>query len=405
MLNYDVVVVGAGPAGSTAAKFLSEAGVKVLLIDKSKFPRDKPCGGGIPIRTLKKFKYIGEKNLIESYSYGGCLHSISPKCMLEIPKNKPLIAMVLRKKFDYELVKLAIDCGTTFYDGKTVQNINILDNKASIKLSDDSEIESQMVIGADGVWSTIAKQCNLRSGNTDIGLSLFQEIPITTDSLDKYYTEKRVVHIYLKLQDLVGYGWIFPKKKHLNIGICEFESNANKSKNRKNLKNIFSDFIEILKQDKLIPKNICLKKYRGAALPLKPITKTYTNRVILCGDAAGLINPATGEGIDYAMSSGYIASGVVVEALEANDTSSKFLSKYESIWKKDFGKDIKIFLRAQNGWRTQGTKLIKIASKDKKIADIAIEVATGNLSVSECKFQLIRRFLFLYLKDLLHINR
>ena len=67
MLYFDVVVVGAGPAGSTAAKFLAEKGVKVLLIDKSKFPRDKSCGGGIPIRTLKKFKYIKEKNLIESY--------------------------------------------------------------------------------------------------------------------------------------------------------------------------------------------------------------------------------------------------------------------------------------------------------------------------------------------------
>lgn len=405
MLSYDVVVVGAGPAGSTAAKFLSESGVKVLLIDKSKFPRDKPCGGGIPIRTLNKFKYIEEKNLIESYSYGGCLHSISPKCMLEIPKNKPLIGMVLRKKFDYELVKLAMDCGTTFFDGKKVQSIDVLDNKADIKLSDGSEIESQIVIGADGVWSTIAKQCNLKSDNTDIGLSLFQEIPISTDSLNKYYTEKRAVHVYLKIQGLVGYGWIFPKKKHLNFGICEFESNANKQKNRKNLKNIFNDFIEILKQDQLIPKNIIHKKCRGAALPLKPISKTYTNRVILCGDAAGLINPATGEGIDYAMSSGQIASGVIVDALEANDTSSKFLSKYESIWKKDFGKDIKIFLRAQNGWRTQGTKLIKLASKDKKVADIAIKVATGNLSVNECKFQLIRRFLFLYLKDLFHINR
>ena len=405
MLSYDVVVVGAGPAGSTAAKFLSESGVKVLLVDKSKFPRDKPCGGGIPVRTLKKFKYIEEKNLIESYSYGGSLHSNSPKCMLEIPKNEPLIGMVLRKKFDYELVKMAMDCGTTFYDGKKVQSINILDNKADIKLSDGSEIESQIVVGADGVWSTIAKQCNLKSVNTDIGLSLFQEIPISTDLLDKYYTEKRVVHVYLKIQGLVGYGWIFPKKKHLNIGICEFEPNEKKQKNRKNLKNIFNDFIEILKQEQLIPKNIIYKKYRGAALPLKPITKTYTNRVILCGDAAGLINPATGEGINYAMSSGQIASGVIVDALEANDTSSKFLSKYESIWKKDFGKDIKIFLRAQNGWRTQGTKLIKLASKDKKIADIAIEIATGNLSVSVCKFQLIRRFLFLYLKNLLHINR
>jgi geranylgeranyl reductase family protein len=404
-LSYDVVVVGAGPAGSTAAKFLSENNVKVLLVDKSKFPRDKPCGGGIPVRSLKKFKYIEEKNLIESYSHGGCLHSTSPGCRLEIAKNKPLIAMVLRKKFDNELVKLAIENGTTFFDGKKVQIVNILDSKVIINFSDGSKIETKMVIGADGVWSTVAKQCKLSNDNKNVGLSLFQEIPISTKVLDKYYTKKRVSHVYMKVQDIIGYGWVFPKKKHINIGICEFKSLVDKSSNKVNLKNVYSKFIEILKQEKMIPENIEMGPCRGAALPLRPLPKTYTNRVILCGDAAGLINPATGEGIDYAMSSGKIAASVIIDAIEKNDMSEKFLSKYELNWKKDFGKDIKIFLKAQKGWTTKGTKLIQLASKDKRISEIAVEVATGNLSASECKFELISRLLFLYFKNLLHINR
>lgn len=231
MSTYDVVIVGAGPAGSTAAKFLSENGIKVLLVDKSKFPRDKPCAGGIPIRTLKKFKYIEEKNLIESYSYDACLHSFSPKCLLEIPNNKPLLGMVLRKKFDYELVKLAIENDTTFFDGKKVQIIKILDNKVKLNFSDGSIIESKLVIGADGVWSTVAKQCKVRNDNINVGLSLFQEFPVNSDSLDRYYTEKRVCHLYIKVQGIIGYGWIFPKKKHINIGICEFKSFLDKSSN------------------------------------------------------------------------------------------------------------------------------------------------------------------------------
>ncbi len=404
MLHFDVVVVGAGPAGSTAAKFLSEKGVKVLLIDKSKFPRDKPCGGGIPIRTLNKFKYIEKKHLIESYSYGGNLHAMSPKCSLEVPTNTPLVAMILRKKFDYGLVKLAIENGTTFFDKKAVREINILENKVISKTSDGSKIESQIVIGADGVWSTIAKQCLLRSINNNMGLCLFQEFPIRTNTLDEFYTEKRVIHVYIKLQGVVGYGWVFPKKKHINIGICEFESYKDKPSKMKNLKNTYIDFIEILKNDEIIPKNIVIDKCKGAFLPLKPLPKTYANRVILCGDAAGLINPATGEGIHYAMSSGQIGSDIIINALEKGNTSAKFLSKYESAWKKDFGKDIKIFLRAKNGFRKKGSNLIKIVSKDKKITEIAIGVTTGNISVSECKFKLIRRFLYLYFKELLHIN-
>ena len=105
-MKYEVVVVGAGPAGSTAAKFLSEKGVKVLLVDKSKFPRDKPCGGGLPARVLKRFEYI--KDLIDSYSYGSYAYSPSLKFKMEFQQNDPFVAMILRNKFDYGLVKLAL---------------------------------------------------------------------------------------------------------------------------------------------------------------------------------------------------------------------------------------------------------------------------------------------------------
>ena len=76
-MRYEVVVVGAGPAGSTAAKFLSEKGVKVLLIDKEKFPRDKSCGGGLPYQVMKRFKYVTKEGLVDSYSYGGYAYSPS----------------------------------------------------------------------------------------------------------------------------------------------------------------------------------------------------------------------------------------------------------------------------------------------------------------------------------------
>ena len=69
-MKYDVIVVGSGPAGSTAAKFIAEKGFKILLIEKDKLPRDKPCGGGLPVRVLNRFSYVKNKDIIESYSYG-----------------------------------------------------------------------------------------------------------------------------------------------------------------------------------------------------------------------------------------------------------------------------------------------------------------------------------------------
>ncbi|MCJ7571965.1 MAG: FAD-dependent monooxygenase, partial [Candidatus Thermoplasmatota archaeon] len=133
-MNYDVVIVGAGPAGATAAKFLAEKGEKVLLIDKCSFPRDKPCGGGLSIRTLKRFNYI-PKDLIASYSFSGRIHSSSLKYQVKLHNDEPIAAFVLRKDFDNGLLQLAIEQGTTFIEEKTATDVHILPEKVKIKLN------------------------------------------------------------------------------------------------------------------------------------------------------------------------------------------------------------------------------------------------------------------------------
>jgi len=401
-MKYDVVIVGAGPAGSTAAKFLSEKGVKVLLSDKSKFPRDKPCGGGIPVRVLKKFKYIEEKDLIESYIYGGYVHSPSQKYKVKLQKNEPLSATVLRKKFDYGLVKFAIECGTTFLDGKSAADIRIFSDKAKISFTDGTSIESEIVIGADGVWSAVAKQSGLRQNCKNIGMSIVCEYPIGAKMLDYYFTEKRIAHIHLNIGGIKGYGWVFPKKKHVNLGICEFESINNKRNSKLNFKKVYESYVQILKENKVIPHSLNVGEIKGAALPIRPLEKTYADRVILCGDAAGLINPSTGAGIDYAMSSGKIAANVIADALGAGDTTEKFLSKYQTIWKKDFGRDIKTLLRVQKRWGEKNEEVIKLASTDKGISELAYGFITGNLRIHECKLKIVRLLLYLHFKNLLH---
>ena len=243
-MKYDVVVVGAGPAGSTAAKFLSEKGVNVLLIDKNKFPRDKPCGGGITIKALKRFRYI-EEDWIESYSYAVYSYSSSLKYKLELQRDEPLIAMILRKKFDNELVKLAINSGTTFMDEKSARDIKILDNKAKILLDNGTYIESEIVIGADGIWSTIAKKSGLHQYTKNICMCLFDEYPMSSKTIDKFLDEKRICHIHLNVNKIAGYGWVFPKKEHVNIGITEFKQALDLSKGRTNLKNKYKNYIKI----------------------------------------------------------------------------------------------------------------------------------------------------------------
>jgi geranylgeranyl reductase family protein len=398
-LRYDVVVVGAGPAGSTAAKVLSEKGVKVLLLDKSKFPRDKPCGGGLPYRVLNRFNYVKNKDLIESYSYGGVSYSPSLKYKATYKKNDPVAAMVLREKFDSGLAQLAIDSGADFIDGKTVKDVKISKEKARIILDDKTEVDSEIVVGADGVWSIVAKKTGLSPPKKYLGICIMHEYDLGEDTINSYFGEEKMCHIHLNFQGIIGYGWVFPKKQHLNIGVGKISPDTHISKTKMDLLTIYKNYIKTLKKTKIIPKNLEIGKCKGGALHIGPLEKTYADRVIICGDASGFLNPLTGEGIYYAMSSGEIAAGVITKALEVSDTSEIFLSMYQKNWKKDFGKDIESLIGSSSSMGGNLEKFVRLASKNEKLADIAIGVLQGRLSIQDYNLELIVRYLFASFKD------
>jgi len=400
-MKYDVAIVGAGPAGSTAAKFLSENGFKVLLIDKDKFPRDKPCGGGLPVRVLERFKYIQEKDLIESYLFGGVAYSPSLKYKVHVQKDEPILAVVLRKKFDFGLVKLAMDSGSVFSDGKRVKDVKISKNKAEVVLGDGTSVDSQVVIGADGVRSTVSKKLGLHQGCNEFSICVFQEYNVGEETLDRFFGENRCSHIHTRVGRMAGYGWVFPKKQHLNIGIGQ----RGGSKIKTNLLEAYKNYIKTLEKQRIIPENLGLGRYMGGIIPGAPLEKTYADKGIVIGDAAGLVNPMSGEGIHYAMYSGEIAAQVIAESLEIDDTSEQFLSKYEVNWKKEFGKDIKILLRPskkQDLKQVEKTeKLVKFASRDKKLADLVFRMLlTDQLNIQDYKWKILRRYLRGSFRDL-----
>lgn len=397
-MKYDVVVVGAGPAGSTAAKCLAEKGVKTLLIDKKEFPRDKPCGGGLPTRVLSRFPYTVD--LIDSISYGSITYSSSLKYKFEIKRDKPLIATVLRKNFDNGLVKIAVAKGAEFLDKKTVTDVKIQNDKVLIILEDGEKIESQLVIGADGVRSIIAEKSNLVKQNNGTCVCLIQEQPMSEKQLDRYFSEKRMVHIFIKTRGIAGYGWVFPKKKHLNIGIGEFETTINGPRPGTNLKDAYEKYIGILKDSRVLPQDFAIENLKGGALPIFPLEKTYADRVILCGDAAGFINPITGEGIYYAMVSGEIAADVTYKALGAGNTSETVLSEYQKLWQHDFGKDLKILGKFNKQWRKDTEKIVRRLTKDKTLAKLIIGVTGGQISVSKYKLLLYLRYIYVSLKEM-----
>jgi geranylgeranyl reductase family protein len=398
-MKYDVVVVGAGPAGSTAAKFLSEKGIHVLLLDKSSFPRDKPCGGGLPARVIKRYKYLEENALIDSYSYQIRLHSFSLKHKIDIEKNEPIVAMVLRNTFDEGLANLATRNGAVFLTGKPIKHIKISEEKTHLTLIDGTEIESHYVIAADGIWGSFGKQLGIRQSSKNIGVCIVEEFPLPKTTLDQYLSEKRQVHIHLNFQGVAGYGWVFPKAEHINIGICEFRQAIGPKKEKKNIKNIYENYLKILKETKLIPPTLQSKNPKGGVFPTSPVEQTSLDRVLLCGDAAGMVNPLTGEGIYSAMVSGEIAAEVIKEALESGITNKKILQGYQARWKRDFGDDNKRFFRWSQQWGMGKENIVRLFGKDSQLVDIAMKHVMTQESMKTYRWKLARRFLSIYLKD------
>ena len=367
-MKYEVVVIGAGPTGSTAAKSLAEKDVNVLLIDKKKFPRDKICGGSISSKILVDFKYLKNKNeLFECTSSGGFVYSPSSKNVVKFKNDRSPSVMVLRDKFDMGLVNLSVDSGADFIDENGVKDFKILKDKAEVILEDGTKVETEFIIGADGVSSTVAKKSGLHQkwAPDEIATCVISEFNVGEDTVEEFYTENRFKHIHLRFGGIYGYAWVFPKKEHINIGLGEIRS---KSKSNINLNSLFKEYIKKLKKDCIIPDNLKIDRLRGWPLPLKlPLKKNYTDRVILCGDAAGFVNPIDGGGIRYGMLSGKIAAeviswGVKVDKLTSSGASRTYLSKYQKECKRAFGNEFKINLLIRNLVNMAPELTVKIAS-------------------------------------------
>lgn len=379
-MDYDVIIVGAGPAGSTAAKFLAEKGIDVLLLDKHEFPRGKACAGGLTPRVLQRFNYI-EDHMLESYVFRGTAHSPSSRYIAAYESDEYIAAMVLRENFDLALVNLARDAGATFMNSR-VKDVRISD-RAEVFL-DDGKMDAEVVIGADGVFSTVARKVGLQPDpqSKQIALCILEEFDVGEDVVERLFTSKRVAHIYFLSDGAPGYAWIFPKKDHLNIGL-----GCARSKLKSNIRELYGGYIQKFKEDGIIPDDIEVERPKIWGVPIRPLRKIYGDRVVLCGDAAGFANPISGEGIYYAMRSGEFAANTISDALRIDDTSEKMLAAYQDACQREFGNRLmkyssllrlSMLLPAGATERTVNAT-IELASKDETMMRLLTGVFVGSL--------------------------
>ena len=235
--------------------------------------------------------------------------------------------------------------------------------------------------------------------NRPYGVCVFNEYELGKDDIQNFFGNEKMCYLHLKFKDIFGYGWVFPKKQHVNIGIGMFITKKHEKEKQRNILNVYKDYFNILKEDKVVPDNLEIGKCCGGAVPFVPLDKTYSDRVLIVGDAAGFINPLTGEGIYFAMTSGEIAAKVISDSLEANDTSENYLSKYQDLWKEDFGKDLKFYLASTKYMKNSSEEIVRLASKDKKLASLILGIIHGGLCVSKNQGKLVRRIAWVNFKD------
>jgi flavin-dependent dehydrogenase len=307
--------------------------------------------------------------------------------------------MVYRKKFDYGLVKIAQENGSEFLDGKKIKDVQVFQDKVTVNLHDQTKISSDVLIGADGVNSIIAKSVDLTPRQKKVNVCVFQEYKLNEQILNDLATDKRLSHVHLMYKNIPGYAWFFTKKDSINIGIGQLIPYQKYVKQKNNLISAFKSYFNFIKQQKLIPNDLKIGKLKGGCIPIKSLKQTYSDRVIICGDAAGFINPISGGGIQFAMISGENAAMVFDDAFKNDNFKSSFLSKYQKLWMNEFGKDFQTLLRFSKIYFIQAENFIKIASKDKKLSGIMLDYLYGNTHLHENRKRLLYYYILDRLKD------
>jgi geranylgeranyl reductase family protein len=321
--HFDVIVVGAGPAGSTVAKYIAKAGFKTLIIEDSKIPRDKLCAGLLPPRIIDLIDVPQE--IIERPIHGYRFFSPS-SIKAEAPFPDGFKGFIIsRKKFDYHLTSMAAEAGAEILDGNGVVDILFKNECAvGVKVRGGEEYFGTIIVGADGVNSVLKEKVGLPGWRkSDVALAMQCEVKVGEKSIDDNIGNWFEIYYNMKFAP-GGYGWIAPQKTKILIGI-----GIPLNKIGEQVQNYFENFLN----DRNVKSKIGFNKPRSMNSHLIPfsglIDKLYVARVLFIGDAGGFVQPGTGEGIYHAIQSGLLAGKTIVEALTSEDLSENRFQRFE----------------------------------------------------------------------------
>jgi geranylgeranyl reductase family protein len=300
MALHDVAVVGAGPAGASAARVLAEAGARVVLIEKHELPRYKTCGGGVVGRALRglpqSVRDAVEDAVVERVCRTADLDLGHDGLCFRARRERPLISMVMRDRFDAALVAAAERAGTEIRQRCVVRAVSMDTDETRLETTDGA-VTARFVVAADGATSETARLCGWSRPRL-CAPALEAEVSASDADFERLAGAARFDFGPVT----AGYAWVFPKRTHLSIGVCSMRSGVN-------LNTGLARYLTTLGLNR--PERV---EKHGFFVTLGARADGVSRgRVLLSGDAAGLADPVTGEGISAAIESGTLAAHAIVE--------------------------------------------------------------------------------------------
>ncbi len=345
----NVVIIGGGPAGSSAAFWLASNGYSVILAEKKLFPREKTCGDGLTPRAVRQLTDMGlETSLASFHKYFGLrTRAFGKELTLDWPKIPGLPEygyVITRYDLDALVLENAKAAGARIWQGCEATEVSTTEDGVSIQIK-DKQRDTYISVKAD--YLLIADGSNSRIGRS-MDVKRDRKLPFAL-AIRGYYTSSRSHDPYIESQLdiyshdgtlLPGYGWIFPLGDgRVNVGIGLVSTMAKWKE--VNTTHLLDTFVEQTPASWGLGEKNRLSEPTGGKLPMGMSNAPLSgHRYLVAGDAAGLINPFNGEGISYAYESGRLAASVLSKAVRYDNPSE--LTEYQSLLDLHYGRYYKV---------------------------------------------------------------
>ncbi len=315
MKSFDVAIIGSGPAGASAAFELSKSGISTVIIEKETLPRYKTCGGGLVFRGLKMMPF-DISSVVEKKFHSMDIYFSKKYPCITTKREEPIVSMVMRDAFDNLIVEQARNNGVTLLQNHKVLDITF--GEIQTIHTTEGNISAKFIIAADGALSPIAKIAGWKETRTIIP-ALEYEVEVPAADFERLSQNARFDIDAIPY----GYGWCFPKKNHLSIGIATII----KTNKKINLKQYYADYLKTLGITEILNEQA-----HGFVIPVSPRTDFFVQKnVFLTGDSAGFADPLVAEGISNSILSGIQAAQAIIESnLNSEKAASLYIEKLEA---------------------------------------------------------------------------